>query len=58
MAYNHDHSVDPVDGTLVPLKQVRSHTTTVYKVQEAFNNVTLPEENVYRNAITKALGKE
>ena len=31
------------------------HSTTVYKVQEAFNNVTLPDENVYRDAIVAAL---
>jgi len=36
------------------LDKVRS--TTVYKVQEAFNNVTLPEENVYESAIVSALG--
>ena len=58
VVYNHDLAVAPIDGELVPLKEVRSLSTTVYKVQEAFNNVTLPEENVYRNAILKALGKE
>jgi hypothetical protein len=56
--YNHDVSASPTDGTLVPLKQVHCHSTTVYKVQEAFNNVTLPDDNVYKNAIIKALGKE
>lgn len=31
------------------------HSTTVYKVQEAFNNVTLPDENVYKTAIEAVL---
>jgi hypothetical protein len=58
VAYNHDLTGAINDGELVPLKETISHSTTVYKVQEAFNNVTLPDENVYRNAILKALGKE
>ena len=58
MVYNHDLGKKPCDGELVPLKSTLSHSTTVYKVQEAFNNITLPEENVYRNAILKAIGKE
>jgi hypothetical protein len=40
----------------VPLKALPPHSTTVYKVQEAFNNVTLPDENVYKTAIENALG--
>ncbi len=55
--YNHNLAEVMRDGELVPLKETLFHSTTVYKVQEAFNNVTLPEENVYRNAILKALGK-
>jgi len=58
VAYNHDPAKVIRDGDLVPLKEMLSHSTTVYKVQEAFNNVTLPEENVYQSAIIKALGKE
>ncbi len=58
VVYNHDLAKEADDGELVPLKKILSHSTTVYRVQEAFNNVTLPEENVYRNAILKALGKE
>ncbi|MFZ2406058.1 MAG: NotI family restriction endonuclease [Methylobacter sp.] len=58
VAYNHNLAQVRNDGELVSLKEVFSHSTTVYKVQEAFNNVTLPEENVYRNAILKALGKD
>lgn len=58
VVYNHDLFNQPNDGEIVPLKEILSHSTTVYKVQEAFNNVTLPEENVFRKAILKALGKE
>ncbi len=57
LTYNHDTAGAMNDGQIVPLKETLFHSTTVYKVQEAFNNVTLPEENVYRNAILKALGK-
>ncbi len=57
VAYKHDLERTQTDSELVPLRQAIMHTTTVYKVQEAFNNVTLPEENVYKNAILKALGK-
>jgi len=56
VAYNHDLEKSAVDGSLVPLKEALTHSTTVYKLQEAFNNVTLPDENVYRDAILKALG--
>jgi hypothetical protein len=58
VAYNHDLTNKTNHGELIPLKESFCHTTTVYKVQEAFNNVTLPEENVYRNAILRALGTE
>ena len=54
VVYNHEAGSD--EGCLVPLKETLTHSTTVYKLQEAFNNVTLPEENVYRDAILKALG--
>lgn len=55
--YNHDLTQPQIDGKTVPLKEVLVHSTTVYKLQEAFNNVTLPDENVYRDAILKALGR-
>lgn len=58
LVYGHDHSQDFVDGELVALEQTVAHSTTVYKVQEAFNNVTLPDEDVYKDAILSALGKE
>lgn len=43
-------------GESVPLEIVATHTTTVYKLQEAFNNVTLPDGEVFRAAINKAIG--
>lgn len=46
------------DGTAVPLGILEEHCTTVYKVQEAFSAVSLPEGNVYGNAIRKSLYSE
>jgi hypothetical protein len=43
-------------GMPLRVEAAPTHTTTVYKVQEAFNNVTLPDENVYKRAIESALG--
>lgn len=57
LTYNHDMSNSTQDGSLVELKNTLVHSTTVYKVQEAFNNVTLPEKNVYKTAILKALSR-
>ena len=39
----------------VPLDVIEEHCTTVYKVQEAFSAVSLPEGNVYGNALKKCL---
>lgn len=46
------------DGIIRPLGVVEEHCTTVYKVQEAFSAVTLPEGNVYRGAIYQCLYSE
>lgn len=43
------------DGTIVPLNILEEHNTVVYKVQEAFSSVDLPEINVYRDAICRSL---
>lgn len=56
LAYEHDQTSEVSQDGLVPLRSLQQHSTTVYKVQEAFNNVTLPDENVYRTAIELALG--
>lgn len=55
LAYDCDYQSVVPDGETSPLVLTTSHSTTVYKVQEAFNNVTLPSENVYRSAIEDAL---
>ena len=57
IAYDYDPDPILIDGVSTPLAEVGSLTTTVYKVQEAFNNVALPDENVYKTAILHALGK-
>jgi len=56
LAYDLDESSTLVAGDSVPLALETQHSTTVYKLQEAFNNVTLPDENVYKDAIETALG--
>jgi len=43
------------DGVSVPLNVVDRLGTTVYKLQDAFNTVTLPTEDVYQAAIEAAL---
>ena len=43
------------DGLIRPLGVIEEYCTTVYKVQEAFSAVDLPDENVYKDAIIKAL---
>ena len=53
--YDYDRHDPQTPGTDIKLSRVVDHTTTVYKLQEAFNNVTLPEENVYKRAILRAL---
>lgn len=47
-----------VDGTISTLGIVEEHCTTVYKVQEAFSSLNLPEGNVYRDAISRTLYPE
>ena len=43
------------DGKIRPLGILEEHCTTVYKVQEAFSAMDLPEGNVYRDAIQHSL---
>ncbi len=43
------------DGKIRELGIIEEHCTTVYKVQEAFSALDLPEGNVYRDAIYKSL---
>ncbi|MCR4958551.1 MAG: hypothetical protein K6B13_08115 [Prevotella sp.] len=43
------------DGLPTPLGITEEHCTTVYKVQEAFSSLTLPQAGVYCEAIRKSL---
>jgi hypothetical protein len=56
VAYNLWKMTPTEQGTPLPVALDTVRSTTVYKVQEAFNNVTLPDENVYERAIKAALG--
>ncbi len=56
LTYDYD-TARTVPGKMASLRVINDRSTTVYKVQEAFNNVTLPVENVYQSAILKALGE-
>lgn len=51
----YDTTTEPTDGKITPLGIVDEHCTTVYKVQEAFSSLNLPEGNVYRDAISRSL---
>lgn len=57
LTYNYDFSKGTAHGDLIPIIPTGTHSTTVYKVQEAFNNVALPNENVYRDEILRALSR-
>lgn len=51
----YDASASQTDGRITPLDIVDEHCTTVYKVQEAFSSLNLPEGNVYKDAISRSL---
>lgn len=51
----YDYTEPPRDGSITQLGIVEEHCTTVYKVQEAFSSMNLPEGNIYRDAIRKSL---
>ncbi len=55
MVYDHDRDAKITDGQTLPLRETRVYPTTVSALREAFNNVALPDENVYRSAIEVAL---
>jgi len=46
------------DGHIARLGIVEEHCTTVYKVQEAFSSLSLPDGNVYKDAICRSLYPE
>lgn len=55
---SYDTIAAPVDGIITPLGVIEEYATTVYKVQEAFSSLDLPEGNVYRDAIVRSLYPE
>ncbi len=56
IAYDYAENLDAVGpGEIASLDVVEEHCTTVYKIQEAFSAVSLPEGNVYGNAIRRSL---
>ena len=46
---------EKIDGVIRPLDVTEEHCTTVYKIQEAFSAMNLPDGNVYRDAIIRSL---
>ncbi|EJB8396202.1 hypothetical protein MW338_003036 [Pseudomonas aeruginosa] len=57
LVYDYAPGQSYVDGEPLQLAQTEKRTTTVYRLQEAFNNVTLPADDVYTRAIQRALDK-
>lgn len=55
VAYDYLPDMSTEDGKIQPLGVVEEYCTTVYKVQEAFSAVDLPDQNVYRDAIRHSL---
>ena len=55
VSYDYLDDETPAPGTIAPLGVIEEHTTTVYKVQEAFSSLSLPEGNVYRDALRRSL---
>ena len=55
VAYDFLPDIPVMDGTIRPLGIIEEYCTTVYKVQEAFSAVDLPDQNVYRDAIRRSL---
>ncbi len=55
VAYDYLPDAEQVEGSILPLDVIEEHCTTVYKVQEAFSSMNLPEGNVYRDAIRRSL---
>lgn len=55
LRYDYDPQANPVDGQVTPLTVIGDDCSTVEKVQAAFNNVDLPEPNVYGTALKHAL---
>lgn len=55
VSYDYLQDGELQDGSIRPLGEIEEHCTTVYKVQEAFSALDLPDENIYRDAIRRTL---
>jgi len=55
ISYDYKNKIDNIDGIIRPLDIIEEHCTTVYKIQEAFSAMNLPEGNVYKKAIMRSL---
>lgn len=56
VAYDYTDTLENVEkGKIATLDVIEEHCTTVYKIQEAFSALNLPEGNVYGNAIRRSL---
>jgi len=55
VSYDYLRQEKTADGVCRPLGILEEHCTTVYKIQEAFSAVNLPEGNVYKEAILRSL---
>jgi hypothetical protein len=55
VSYDYENPTGNVDGEINPLELIDEHCTTVYKIQEAFSAMNLPDGNVYRAAIMRSL---
>lgn len=55
LAYDYLSETSCEDGCITSLGILEEHCTTVYKVQEAFSSMNLPDGNVYRDAIRRSL---
>jgi len=56
VAYDYAEDLKTVRmGEIALLEVIEEYCTTVYKLQEAFSSLNLPEENVYGNAIRRSL---
>ena len=56
VAYDYVEELQTVTkGMIAALDIIEEHCTTVYKIQEAFSALSLPEGNIYGNAIRRSL---
>lgn len=55
VAYDYQPDVNFTDGAIRPLSIIEEHCTTVYRIQQAFSELELPQGNVYRDAIRLSL---